>query len=300
VGDVNLLHLGADVGWYRTGEPVFAVANGIVRMSQGTADDVRTGERAGNSEKDKTPSPQPSPRGRGGANRLAWGNLVVIEHRSPNNQFVTTIYGHLANDRLVKAGDVVRAGQQIGTIGTSRVNGGYKPHMHLGVRAGRIAEAGRKMIDVAVNGKALPLQIVELRDDTVVFKASSDFPERLRLNVNGRDFEIVRDGDTAKVESAILWNLPSNEFPIVGYGLSTEGWLDPVAFLRSQRADINPAAFELVDRRRKRERSTKRKEEGDAEIEASEQRRLRALRVRLAEKVLSAGGEDAPARRTLP
>ena len=27
VGDAHLLHLGADVGWYRVGDPVFAVAN---------------------------------------------------------------------------------------------------------------------------------------------------------------------------------------------------------------------------------------------------------------------------------
>src|SRR4051794_9850290 len=34
VDGANLLHLGADVGFYRVGEPVFAVADGIVRMSQ--------------------------------------------------------------------------------------------------------------------------------------------------------------------------------------------------------------------------------------------------------------------------
>ena len=31
----NLLHLGADVAWHRAGEPVFAIANGVVRLSQG-------------------------------------------------------------------------------------------------------------------------------------------------------------------------------------------------------------------------------------------------------------------------
>src|SRR5262245_42753432 len=33
VGDANLIHLGADVGFYRVGEPVYAVANGVVRLS---------------------------------------------------------------------------------------------------------------------------------------------------------------------------------------------------------------------------------------------------------------------------
>src|SRR5262245_61479028 len=30
-----LIHLGADVAWNRAGEPVFAIADGVVRMSQG-------------------------------------------------------------------------------------------------------------------------------------------------------------------------------------------------------------------------------------------------------------------------
>jgi hypothetical protein len=39
VGDAHLLHLGADVGWHRVGEPVFAVANGVVRASEGSLPD---------------------------------------------------------------------------------------------------------------------------------------------------------------------------------------------------------------------------------------------------------------------
>ena len=31
----NLLHAGADLGWYQIGEPVFAVAAGVVRVSDG-------------------------------------------------------------------------------------------------------------------------------------------------------------------------------------------------------------------------------------------------------------------------
>jgi hypothetical protein len=35
VGDKHLIHLGADLGWYQVGEPVFAVAAGVVRISSG-------------------------------------------------------------------------------------------------------------------------------------------------------------------------------------------------------------------------------------------------------------------------
>ncbi len=117
VGDAHLLHLGADVGWYRVGDPVFAVANGVVRISQGPP-------KVDDKKKQKP------------AAKLEWGNVIVLEHRLSDDKYATTIYGHLANERLVKAGDVVRAGQQIGAIGTTHVNGGYKPHLHLGVREG--------------------------------------------------------------------------------------------------------------------------------------------------------------------
>jgi hypothetical protein len=35
IGDQHVLHLGADVAWYRVGTPVYAIANGVVRVSQG-------------------------------------------------------------------------------------------------------------------------------------------------------------------------------------------------------------------------------------------------------------------------
>ncbi|MBW3542259.1 MAG: hypothetical protein KY476_18485, partial [Planctomycetes bacterium] len=30
-----MIHLGADLGWFRVGEPVYAIANGVVRLSTG-------------------------------------------------------------------------------------------------------------------------------------------------------------------------------------------------------------------------------------------------------------------------
>lgn len=73
---------------------------------------------------------------------LAWGNFIAIEHRFDTDQYFTTLYGHLGNDRKVKAGDIVQAGQMIATIGRqhARINGGYEPHLHFGVRQGRNAE----------------------------------------------------------------------------------------------------------------------------------------------------------------
>jgi murein DD-endopeptidase MepM/ murein hydrolase activator NlpD len=233
VGDAHLLHLGADVGWYRAGEPVFAIANGVVRVSQGRPQDEE-------------------PKGRGPGTAMEWGNLVVLEHRLPDDDYATTVYGHLAIERLVKAGDVVRAGQQIGTIGTSRVNGGYKPHLHFGVREGRMAEVGRTLVVLTIHGKQVPLRIAELREDVVVLAGAENLPERMNLNINGRKFEISRRGDKAEVTTGVLAHVRSPEFAIVGYGLSAESWHDPTAFLNEHRADTHPAAFGAAKSRRKR------------------------------------------------
>jgi murein DD-endopeptidase MepM/ murein hydrolase activator NlpD len=292
VGEKHLLHLGADVGWHRVGEPVFAVADGVVRVSQGAADEGP--RRRGPSQSGwypshiaaKTPhdhrgdgardSPRPYREPKPAA-ALAWGNLIVLEHRLADGEYVTTVYGHLANDRLVKAGDVVRAGQQIGAIGTARVNGGYKPHLHFGVREGRMAEVGRVLVQLTINGKLAPLRIAELHEDVVVFDGIEGLPERMHLTINtsgiktaqrsgqaqfspkapetepvpgGFKFEIRRDGDRAEATSAILHFVQPPEFAIVGYGLSAKSWRDPTAFLKEHRADIMPAAFELPKPRR--------------------------------------------------
>ncbi len=234
VGDAHLLHLGADVGWYRINDPVFAVANGVVRVSEGPPkEDV---------DKKKAPA----------AKGLAWGNLVVIEHRLADGKYATTVYGHLASERLVNVGDVVRAGQQIGMIGTTRVNGGYKPHLHLGVREGRMAAVGRKLVLMSADGKPLPLEIADLKEKEgmLVLKGGGELSAWLQIGASGRRFEIARRGENAEVSAALLSYVPSPEFAIVGYGLTTDGWLDPIAFLKAHSADVNPAAFELAKRRR--------------------------------------------------
>ncbi|HEX3601462.1 MAG TPA: M23 family metallopeptidase [Lacipirellulaceae bacterium] len=237
VGKANLLHLGADVGFYRVGEPVFAVADGIVRMSQGPLKDEGTSEKQRGATKAGKKSPV-----------LEWGNLIVLEHRLPDGKFATTIYGHLSNDRLVKTGDVVRAGQQIGTIGATHVNGGYKPHLHLGVREGRMAEVGRKLMVMSVDGKATSLQIAELRDHSIVLTGAKDLPDELTMGLDGRKFRFTKQGDRAEVDAAFLTYIPSPDFLIVGYGLSTDGWEDPIAFLRVHGADVNPAPFTRAPR----------------------------------------------------
>lgn len=86
------------------GDPVYAIADGIVTL----ANNVRTG----------------------------WGNVVLTRHayRDPASgqvKYIDTLNGHL-DKIMVTVGQVIKRGQQIGTIGTNF--GMYPAHLHFEIR----------------------------------------------------------------------------------------------------------------------------------------------------------------------
>ena len=86
------------------GDPVYAVADGVVTF----AHNVRAG----------------------------WGNVVLTRHayRDPATgdvKFCDTLNGHL-NEIMVKEGQQIKRGQQIGTIGSN--SGMYPAHLHFEIR----------------------------------------------------------------------------------------------------------------------------------------------------------------------
>lgn len=86
------------------GDPVYAVADGVVTF----AHNVRQG----------------------------WGNVVLTRHayRDPASgqvKYIDTLNGHL-NEMLVKTGQLIKRGQQIGTIGSNF--GMYPAHLHFEIR----------------------------------------------------------------------------------------------------------------------------------------------------------------------
>src|SRR5262249_39597638 len=129
-----------------------------------------------------------------------------------------------------------------------------KPHLHLGVREGRMAEAGRKLVLMMADGTGSALEIAEVKETdkegVIVLKGGSALPASLQMGADGRRFDITHTGDNVEVSAALLSYVPSPEFLIVGYGLSTDGWLDPILFLKAHSADVNPAPFEPAKRRR--------------------------------------------------
>jgi murein DD-endopeptidase MepM/ murein hydrolase activator NlpD len=130
-------HAGEDCAWFRDGCSIYAITDGVVRMVQGAGGD--------------------------------WGFLVAIEHRLPDGRYLTTVYGHMGFDVLVRPGDVVKPGQKIGTQGlsTSVENGGYGAHLHFGLGDGPFRRPAGAWVGAKVNldlgdGRKVPAPIVRL------------------------------------------------------------------------------------------------------------------------------------------
>jgi len=65
---------------------------------------------------------------------LGWGNVVIVRHayrESGMVKHIDSLYGHL-NSILVRRGQRIARGQQIGTMGTA--HGQYDAHLHLEIR----------------------------------------------------------------------------------------------------------------------------------------------------------------------
>ncbi|MFA5995513.1 MAG: peptidoglycan DD-metalloendopeptidase family protein [Patescibacteria group bacterium] len=104
IGD-NYYHMGVDAGFeYQPGDPVYAVADGVVKEAQ---------------------------------ERSQFGLVVLIEHQPEGEEPNVSLYGHLRpSDILVQPGQVVKAGDIVGVLGNSVENGGWEVHIHFGIHKG--------------------------------------------------------------------------------------------------------------------------------------------------------------------
>ena len=98
-------HLGSDLngnggGDTDKGDPVHAVANGRVVV----AEDLGGG----------------------------WGKVVIVAHRMPNEEVVTSLYAHL-DEMSVEVGEDLVRGAPLGTLGDA--DGVYIPHLHFEIRS---------------------------------------------------------------------------------------------------------------------------------------------------------------------
>jgi murein DD-endopeptidase MepM/ murein hydrolase activator NlpD len=121
------------------GKPVYATANGIVVFARDM--------------------------------RMSWGNLVIIRHvylEDSKLKMVDSVYAHL-DKILIRDGQQVVRGQQVGTIGTA--HGMYPAHLHFEIR---------KNLNIGFNQRAFP------RDFTAYYAPSAFIGPHRKLAGAGR------------------------------------------------------------------------------------------------------------------
>lgn len=101
----TVYHTGKDVGACLDGSGYYAAADGVVRFVHSGSD---------------------------------MGTLVVVQHSPDGKSLVNAVYMHGGDTVFVKAGDRVKAGQLVGTMGMSYSieNGGHFAHLHYGLYPG--------------------------------------------------------------------------------------------------------------------------------------------------------------------
>ncbi|MCM8536260.1 MAG: peptidoglycan DD-metalloendopeptidase family protein [Lentisphaeraceae bacterium] len=102
----NSHHVGDDVAWAKSFEPVVAIADGVVKM-------VEYGSES-------------------------WGGIVILEHKNPKGEYFCSLYAHLGPLVTVQEGDVVKLGKKLASLGRDYTweNGGYMSHLHFGIHKG--------------------------------------------------------------------------------------------------------------------------------------------------------------------
>jgi len=212
-------------------EPVFAIADGIVRISTGPEF-----KRRKNAERPVAAAPMP------------WGNLVVVEHRVGAARYITSVYGHLGADRRVEVGDRVKVGQPLGTIGRKhhRINGGYDPHLHFGIRKGRNGEPGCVFLNASNGWGGPPVRITAVDEQQIVLECEIPLNVHWQLTRGASRWPLRFVEGRATFSSSLLWDWQRPEFMIEGYAPTIEGWLDPIQFLRENNAVENPGRLRRI------------------------------------------------------
>lgn len=62
-----------------------------------------------------------------------YGPVIVLEHKSTEHPTFYSLYGHLSRESLkgLRIGQALAQGEQLATVGSSDVNGGWSPHLHF-------------------------------------------------------------------------------------------------------------------------------------------------------------------------
>jgi murein DD-endopeptidase MepM/ murein hydrolase activator NlpD len=221
-GGRGIRHLGADISWYRVNAPVYSIAAGVVRLSMPPMRERL--KAAGVTLK--------------GRSIMDWGNAIVIEHKLSEDETIVAVYAHLSKARRVHPGDVVCAGQQIGNIGrkSALVNGGYEPHLHLGIRDSALMKQGVGIFSVPIEGKPTLVRLDEIGEETISVAVPEGTPDVWGVTLRGVPITVRKTEGRYSMPAWVLWGVAPRETAIVGYGPTTDGWVDPLGLLQQRRA----------------------------------------------------------------
>ena len=75
---------------------------------------------------------------------LDYGPTIIVKHEIPSGEKFFTLYGHLSLESLddIEVGQIVNAGDVIGTLGDHSVNGGWPPHLHFQIVMDMLGQQG--------------------------------------------------------------------------------------------------------------------------------------------------------------
>lgn len=76
--------------------------------------------------------------------RLNYGPTIILEHATGTGGRFYTLYGHLSKESLegLIQGRSFRKGDRVGTVGSSRENGGWPPHLHFQIILDLLGKSG--------------------------------------------------------------------------------------------------------------------------------------------------------------
>jgi putative cell wall-binding protein len=146
-----------------------------------------------------------------------YGGVALIEHQNVTGSKNVSLYGHLDPNRFkVSVGEIVNRGDVIGYLGSKDINGGWKTHLHFGIRKG--AYTSQWIYYGFGDANALK----QWEKASVYVPARSNVKDVARLPLYGRD----------RYETAIgtsQWRFPANDSAVAAIVVSGEKYSDAIA-----------------------------------------------------------------------
>jgi len=171
-GNGSIYHLGQDVGACLDGAGYYAIADGVVRLVSSGTD---------------------------------MGTLIVTQHSTDGRALINAVYMHGGDTVYVKAGQKVRCGQLLGTMGMgySIENGGHYAHLHFGLYPGTYSDThnyGYRAVKAGLTDWYDPETFLPLWIDRTA-PLVADLPARTKAN--GKVLDAIAAGDLGKAWKAI-------------------------------------------------------------------------------------------------